>query len=527
MDPRQQQQLKRYLDIILRWKKTIAACLLLSLAGGLVALAITPKMYQATALLIYQRQKINPAKMSPDVISKTEAIVATLQEQVLSRTNLESIIKNYGLYKKELKERPLEDIIDIMRAKHIKIEVDKKGDTFTVSFEGPSPRTVMRVTNELAAKFVEENLRYRSERATETTSYIKDELAMAKKSLQEKEAAMRDYKLKYYNEMPEQRQTNISRLNALQASYQDIQNSLQELERTKIMVQEQITLRKNLLRQDLLADMPPAEDETSRTYAQTRREIERLQAELASLLARYTEAHPEVKRTRKTIASLEAKLKALGGNGGGPEDDGGSPPASPQDSQLVQLQLQLKNIDMSMAQLKKEAAAIRNQIKTYQKWIAAAPVREAEWAALTRDYEQLNKYYQELVSKSLEAESVKNIEQRQKGSQFRIVDPARLPEKPFKPNWLKIMAMATLLGLGLGGGIAFTLEGLDTSFKDAYDLETYLELPIICSVPLITTAAEQRQAKIRSAAWLLAFCAGVVGLAGAAFLLWKKGILVL
>ncbi len=524
MDPRQQQQIKRYLDIVLRWKKTIVACLLVALAGGLAFYAITPKVYQATALLVYQRQKINPAKMSPDVVSRTKEIVSTLQEQVLSRTNLEAIIKKYGLYQETLQQLPLEDVIDIMRSKHIEIKVDR-GDTFKVSYQGSDPRTVMRVANELAAKFVEENLRYREERATETTAYIKDELAMAKKALQEKEAAMRDYKLKYYNEMPEQRQTNISRLNALQNSYQNIQASMQELERTKIMVQEQITLRKNLLRQPLLADLPATEDEQARTYAQTRRELERLQADLAGLLARYTEEHPEVKRTRKTIAALEAKLKALVPSAG--DQTEGIPTNPPADTQLTQLELQLKDIDISMAQLKKEAAAIRKQIETYQQWIAAAPVREAEWAALTRDYEQLNKYYQELVSRSLEAESIKNIEQRQKGSQFRIVDPARLPEKPFKPDLLKIMAVAVALGLGLGGGIAFGLESLDTSFKDAYDLESYLELPIVCSVPLIATESEQRQARLVGILWFVVFAASAGGLVGAAFFLWKKGILLL
>ncbi len=525
MDPRQQQQLKRYLDVVLRWKKTVATCLLLSLAGGLAFLATSPKIYQASALLIYQRQKINPAKMSPDVISRTKEIVSTLQEQVLSRTNLEAIIKKYGLYQDALASTPLEDVIDVMRAKHIEIKVDR-GDTFKISFQGPDPRTVMRVTNDLAAKFVEENLRYRAERATETTDYIRDELAMAKKALQEKEAAMRDYKLKYYNEMPEQRQTNISRLNALQASYQDIHNSMQELERTKIMVQEQITLRRDLVRQALLAGQPAAASEAEQAYLQARGELERRRAELASLLARYTEAHPEVKRARKAIAALEAKVGEMASPEAAGQEEGGPPSLRAGDTQLVQLELQLKNIDMSLAQLKKEAAAIRKQIETYQKWIAAAPVREAEWAALTRDYEQLNKYYQDLVSKSLEAESVKNIEQRQKGSQFRIVDPARLPEKPFKPNTPKVLALAVLLGLGLGGGIAFALEALDTSFKDAHDLEDYLELPILCSVPLLPTEAEQRRTRLAAMGWLLLFCASATTLVSAAFWLWKRGVLV-
>ncbi len=527
MDPRQQQQLKQYLNIVLRWKKTIIACLLVSIAAGLGLYVKTPKTYQASAVVVYQSQKINPAKMSPDLKEKTEEIIATLSEQVLSRTNLEDIIKKYGLYQNLLQKLPMEDVIDIMRNKHIQIKPDTKGDTFRVSYQGATPRKVMLVTNALASKFVEENLRYREERATETTAYVKDELAMAEKSLEEIEAAMRDYKLKYYNEMPEQRQINMTRLNALQNSYQNIQTSMQELERTKIMVQEQLTLRKNLLRQAMDSDilMQP-QDETAARHSQTLRELNRLRAELTGLLARYTDEHPEVKRTRKTIAGLEAKLKSMapstGENSNG-EQQGTLPVA---DKQIPQLELQLRDISISMAQLKKEAAEIKKQIEIYQKWIAAAPVREAEWANLTRDYQQLNKHYQDLVTKSLEAESAESLEKKQKGSQFRVIDPARLPEKPFKPDFIRIMAVALALGLGVGGGIAFTLEYLDTSFKEAHDLESYLQLPVVCSVPLVNTIREKRQARIKGVFWTLCFLAVLAGLLTTMLLLWRRGIIV-
>jgi len=176
--------------------------------------------------------------------------------------------------------------------------------------------------------------------------------------------------------------------------------------------------------------------------------------------------------------------------------------------------------------LKKEAAEIKKQIEIYQKWIAAAPVREAEWANLTRDYQQLNKHYQDLVTKSLEAESAESLEKKQKGSQFRVIDPARLPEKPFKPDFIRIMAVALALGLGVGGGIAFTLEYLDTSFKEAHDLESYLQLPVVCSVPLVNTIREKRQARIKGVFWTLCFLAVLAGLLTTMLLLWRRGIIV-
>ncbi len=101
-------------------------------------------------------------------------------------------------------------------------------------FKGHDPEKVIKVTNALASLFIEENLKYREERATETSKYTESELAMSKKVLDEKEQVMRDYKLKYFNEMPEQRQGNLTQLQALITQNQGIQNSIQDLERTKV-----------------------------------------------------------------------------------------------------------------------------------------------------------------------------------------------------------------------------------------------------------------------------------------------------
>ena len=168
--------------------------------------------------------------------------------------------------------------------------------------------TVLLVTNALAAKFIEENIRLREETVSETSAYIKDELNMAKEALNKKEAAMRDYKLKYYNEMPDQRGTNITRLNALQSQYQAYQNTLQELERTKVLIQEQISLRQDLLAK--LGNNVPLTPDNS---------IEDLQAQLNMLLTRYTEKHPDVKRLKSLIASQQQDIKIQN-----PETDSGA-----------------------------------------------------------------------------------------------------------------------------------------------------------------------------------------------------------
>jgi uncharacterized protein involved in exopolysaccharide biosynthesis len=243
MDSKQRQLTNKYIDLLLRRQVFIIAMLLLSLPVGLGVYLLTPKVYQATSLLSYEQQKISPNKMSADVESRIRDIVSTLTQIVTSRTNLEKLIVDLNLYPEARKKVPMEDVVDRMR-KVIRIEPSSQGDIFKITFTHQSADKVVKVTNALAAKFIEENLKYREERATETSSYTSNELEAAKETMDRKENSMRDYKLKHYNEMPEQRESNVARLIALQKQYQDRQVSIQDLERTGVLIQDQITNRK-------------------------------------------------------------------------------------------------------------------------------------------------------------------------------------------------------------------------------------------------------------------------------------------
>ena len=531
MEHEQRQKLKKYLDIVLRSKKIIIFCLLVSVVAGLGKYLRTPKTYQAMALIRYQQQSVNPSRMSPDVQTRIREMVSTVGQQITSRTSLESMIKKFDLYPGMREKMPMEDVVVRMRNHHISIRPESRGDIFRVSFNGGNPKKVMLVTNELAAKFIEENLRFREERASETSAYVKDELQMAKKSLDEIESTMRDYKLKFYNEMPQQRDLNMSRLNSLQTQYQGNQDSIQDLERTKILIQEQISLRKqeiNRERQRIQGLM----DATGSVpdLGQGGDELEALAGARRSLKAmqiKYTEQHPDVRRLKRTIKELEESLTAKSDSDSGFEEEGDEfIPDTAIDQQLNQLTLQLNSIEYNVVRLNKERKEIRSQTEKYRKLVEAAPVREAEWSALTRDYEQLNRHYQELVARNLAAESAESLERRQKGSQFKIVDPAHFPEKPFKPDFKRILLVAMAIGLGLGVGLPLGIEILDTSFKDAEEIEPYLKLPVVCSIPYIFTEKEKKWNKIKFILWAAAFIVSVgCIIAGTAYLIYTDRII--
>ena len=536
MEQEQRHQLKKYIDLFLRRKNLIFCCLLLAIVAGLAKYAKTSKVYQASSLLIYQRQSINPTRMSPDVKTRTREMISTLTQQVTSRTSLEKIITKINLYPGLRENIPMEDVVVTMRGKHIKIRQDDKSDTFQVTYQGSDPKKVMLATNALASQFIEENLRFREKRASETSTYVKDELNMAQKALDKKEAVMRDYKLKYYNEMPHQLEVNIGRLNALQAQQQNNQNSIQDLERTKVMIQEQISVRKNMIAEALQRSRHLAEDSAGQVVvgllldenAQKLDELNRAKAQLESLLIRYTDQHPEVRRTKRLVEKLKQELAVSDGDTPQEGQQGRTATQTlPGDQQLEQLSLQLDEIEYNIVKLKENTATLSSQIEKYQQWAAAAPHREAEWSALTRDYAQLQKHYQGLVTKNLDAESAETLERRQKGSQFKIIDPARFPETPFHPDFMKIMLLAAAIGLGLGGGLAFVMDQLDDSFKEAADIESYLGLSVTCSIPLVLTKTEVTRKKVIGLLWTAAIIISSIGILGSMLYLWKKGIIIL
>ena len=499
MENQQRQQVKKYLDLLLQRWKLIVGCLLVAVTVGLALYLHMPKLYRSSVLLSYEQQQINPGRMAPEREGqRLRDTVSTLSELVMSRNNLEQLIVQFDLYPEVRQKLPIEDVIEAMR-KNITITPSSRGDTFTVVFQGAQQDKVMKVTNALGAKFIEENLKYREERATETSKYTEDELNLAKVVLDKKEQAMRDYKLKYYNEMPEQRQSNLTRLSSLHEQYQGMQDSIQDLERTRVMAQEQIALRKrlgNALSGGGQADLAN-ETQTSGRPVGKYEQLQQLKRYLDGLLNKYTEKHPEVRRTRQLIAKLEADLKSAPPSEqsmNGSKDNGVR--QSPQDPEIQQLQFQVKQIDLNIKNLKKDQEKIKGEIGRYEKWIEATPIREAEWNALTRDYNELRRHYDYLVAQNLQAGSVEHLERKQKGSKFKIIDPARFPDKPFKPDFKKMLLLALGLGGGVGVGLTFGLDFLDTSFKDVSDIESVLGVGVISSVPYIETRSETRKKRV-------------------------------
>jgi capsular polysaccharide biosynthesis protein len=168
---------------------------------------------------------------------------------------------------------------------------------------------------------------------------------------------------------------------------------------------------------------------------------------------------------------------------------------------------------------------LRGVLDGYQERVAAVPVRETELVELTRDYETLRQIYTSLLAKSENARAAADLERRQIGEQFKVLDPARLPERPISPNRAQINSMGAASGLAVGLGLLLLLEYRDRSLRTEEDVLDALALPVLALVPRMMNAVERRRRQrnrrlVRVAVGTTVFLLVV----GGAVIAWRLGL---
>ena len=184
--------------------------------------------------------------------------------------------------------------------------------------------------------------------------------------------------------------------------------------------------------------------------------------------------------------------------------------------QLTDARIALDNLDRQIQGKTAEEIRLQGVVAMYQARIAAAPLREAELAALTRDYETFQQSYRTLLQKKEESQMSANLEKRQIGEQFKILDPARMPEKPASPDRPRLYLLAMVAALAVGFGAAALMEFLDRTLRSEADVRAALNLMVLATVPYMRESAAAARRRLRRnvavavvATMVLAVCATV------------------
>jgi polysaccharide biosynthesis transport protein len=496
--PRAPQQLVEYLGLLKSQAWTIAMITLAVTMIAVVVIALLPDRYRATTTILVDPQRIPDRYVASTVTADPAERLNTLTPQVLSASRLGEIIDALNLYP-EMKQHSRDEVIEHMRGQ-ITLQV-KQGpsqglSSFTISYESGSAKLAAIVTNQLAASFIDWNLRNRAQLAEATTKFIASQLEEAKQNLQTQEQKLSEFKMQHVGQLPDQVQANLQTVARLQSAVQTNADALNRLEQEK----------------QLLLRLPgPSSSSSGPVQLTERQRLEQdehqLKNEVWDLKKKYTESHPDVVAAESRLKQVQQQLKAL-------------PPdlVAVKDSSPTGVRLDL--IEKEEQRLTRENRDLQAQIATYQGRVDSVPLREQELSALTRDYEISKEQYRSLLEKTYSAEMATDLEKRQEGEHFTILDPARPPERPFRPKRLGMMYGALAGAFFFAIAVVIVRDNLSGAIKAERELKELLPAStcLLGSIPTIETAADRSQ-RIRlhvlEAAMSLLACLAV------AIILWK------
>ena len=507
---------EHYLLILQHRKWFIAVIFLIVACGTGVVSYFLPNVYTSETLILVDPQQVPSDYVKPTVSGDVRNRLGTLSQQILSTTRLQKIIDTFKLYA-ESNNLAQEEVITRMRA-DISVEVisefgagrrNEDLQAFKIGYSGNEPRVVAQVTNELASLFIEENLKARERVATGTSEFIEDQLVQTEKQLEELEAKLRDFKLKHLGEMPDQQATNLQLLGQLQSRLQMVVDAQNRAEQQKSYLQAILAAQpapdasSKAAETDAIQETsseaadtpnPPDPERTDANLIRLRNE-----RRLAELLSRYGEDHPDVLRLKREVeetreieqeAAREFRdAKAVPT----PVQRQGAPLPVQRGQSIEALRAQLTALDSEIANQKKEQERVLQSIASYQRRVETVPIREQEVADLVREYEMSREHYSNLLAKGMSAREATQLEVRQKGERFTILDPAQVPEKPSRPDRILINLLGSIGGLALGVVLAFATEFLGFSITIPQQILAATGVPVLGVIPIILTGADRLQ----------------------------------
>ena len=549
-----QLEFKDIADVVKRRRKIFFLCVIILLPFVIFITLVLPPIYRTETTLLRETQQVSEEYIRSTIDSYAEERVDAATQRVMSRSNLLKIIEQYNLYPEMRNKKTIDEIIGRMReAIHLEtlyatVANERTGratsinTAFKLSYEGLTPLKVQKVTNTLASLYIELENQTRGRRASATTTFLQNELTNLQNQLSFLEEKIRSYKESHIGELPENYRANENTLARLERELDNIESNIQAVEERKLFIEGQITTVDPLL---------PIQTGEGKVAINPGERLKRLRLELMSLRSTLSEKHPDIKKLTNEINELEKqvnnsddtaiKIKRLKELEEMLSIKKGSLGSTHPD--ILRIEKEIKNIEADIKRNESEKSKTdvlletadnptyinlqtqifiaeselkrhkinreetKRLIEIYRNRIDKLPLIEKEYNELTRDYTMTKRKYDDISGKLMEARVSKGVEESQFGERFIIVDPAPLPEKPYKPNRGAIFVLGLIITIGVGIGFAALGESMDRSIKTVDELNQITGGNVFSAVPMIETKEEKhRRTKLR-----IIWCAGVMG----------------
>ena len=534
-----------YIDMLRRYRSWLIGPMFAGLVIAVVVAFLWPDTYVSQAVMRITPQQISDRLVPTVVNMQMQQRLEQMRQEILSRGSLSELIQrpSLDLYRKERQRFPMEDIVQDMRNKSIRIQtVDVGGggrvaSAFTISFSYPDRFKAQAVVRELVTKFTEQNVTVQRNQASLTTQFLGDEMKQAKDRMDVLERTLMTFKSQNMGRLPEQFQANVAQLNTLQMMVSQANESLSRLQQQRLQLETQLQNNNTNIGyyNSILEDQVTVGGTVqvrNEMLNQLNQRIMNLQSEIAALTEQLTPNHPTIKRAQASLAALEKKRQEAERDD--LEKNAAAPAAGPtvkrvpnqQAFRAVQdltasnnvLKTEMQNLNLQMDEKVKQIQELSKNIASYQARVEGSPQLEGQYVALTRDLALAKQSYEDLHRRNEISETAKDLEEHKAGENLEVLDAASDPQAPAEPNRLQIAAMGTGLGLMLGIVLAGAREMKNTSLKNLKDVRAYTNLPVLSSIPLLENALlVRRKRRLLWLAWSSAIIFGSIAMSAAAY----------
>lgn len=469
----------------------------LTLIGAVVAYAL-PSRWVSTAVISIVPQRVPESYVRSTVTIAPQDRLDSIRRDLLSRPRLEQIILEFDLYADLRRGGMMDDVVNRMRSRDVRMALTKD-EAFEVSFYAGDPALARRVASRLSSLFIDENIRQRAQLAEGSSEFLKSQLEQAKRQLETTEQRLEEYRRAHSGELPDQMPSNMQGMTNAQMQLQQLRESINRDRDRRLMVERQVQDLRDAQSDVLGVELAGSGSRNPASLSAVER-LAQATVQLTDLESRLTPEHPDVARGKRLVAQLQQEVQDEGARAPAAGD---LPPArTPAEvarrSRIRQLETEVASIDQGIAGKQREERRLQGVSGQYQGRLDAAPMRQSELTALLRDYDTVSSQYKDLLTNSQAAEMSEDLERRQGGEQFKLVEEARVPQRPASPRRPLIVVGGAAAGLALGLALLGFFEFNGRSLRQKDDVGIALGLPVLAVVPVMPTTRERRVQRLRT-----------------------------
>lgn len=445
-----------------------------------------PTRYQASATLLVESAQIPDELAMSLATTGAQEQLEIIQQRLLTRANMLDIADKFEVFE-DRSEMSADEVVDLMRENStIRLTTGRDRATLmSLAFSDESARTTADVVNEYVTLIQREDSRLRTNRASETEEFFKQEVARLSSALEEKSAGIREFRSANSEALPETFEFRLERLAGLQEIATGYNRELLILtEQRKQLAEAAETFSSG------------SDDATTEVLTNEQEKLKILRGELVAAMESSGETSPRVRILRSRIQQVEQVIQSLGGQSRGTD------PTATAAAQVAQ-------IDAQIAFLEEQLIATENQVAEMEATLDLTPGISVSLQSLEREYENVQVQYNAAVERLAVAQTSERIELASRGQRIIVLEQATTPTDPSSPPSILVFIAGTAFGAMVGVGIVVLMEVLNKTVRRPADLVKALGIAPIATLPYVKTQRERVLDRVAQAAIVLIIIAGI------------------